>query len=349
LSTNSGQRALRGKVAVVTGASSGVGRATARAFASRGARVALIARNVEALERAAVEVVERGGEALVLPLDVTNASAVDDAADRVAAEWGGIDVWVNDAMVSVLAPVERITPDEYRRVIDVNYLGYVHGTLAALRHMRGAGGGVIIQIGSALAYRSIPLQSAYCASKAAIRAFTDSLRSELIRERSKIAITMLQLPAVNTPQFEVIRNRLEKHPQPVPPVHQPELIAKAVVHAALHPRRELWLGWSTVKAILAQRVVPGFLDEYLATHAWEAQQTDDLPPGHPIKHSRDNLDAPVRGDPGAHGPFDDRARSFDLRLWMQLHPKLTTVAGLATAAAAAWLTHTKTRSRNLSR
>jgi hypothetical protein len=223
----------------------------------------------------------------------------------------------------------------------------VHGTVAALRHMRSAGSGVIIQIGSALAYRSIPLQSAYCASKAAIRAFTDSLRSELIRERSKIAITMLQLPAVNTPQFEVIRNRLEKHPQPVPPVHQPELIARAVVHAALHPRREMWLGWSTVKAILAQRVVPGFLDRYLARHAWESQQTDDLPAGHPTKHLRDNLDAPVRGDPGAHGPFDARARSFDVPLWLQLHPKLTsTVAGLATAAAVAWLAHTKTRARN---
>ena len=312
--------------------------------------MALVARNVEGLERAAAEVVERGADALVLPLDVANASAVDAAADRVAAEWGGIDVWINDAMVSVLAPVERITPDEYRRVIEVNYLGYVHGTLAALRHMRRAGGGVIIQIGSALAYRSIPLQSAYCASKAAVRAFTDSLRSELIRERSKIALTMLQLPAVNTPQFEVVRNRLEKHPQPVPPVHQPELIAAAIVHAALHPRREMWLGWSTVKAILAQRVAPGFLDEYLARHAWESQQTDDLPPGHPTKHFRDNLDAPVRGDLGARGPFDDRARSFDLRLWLQLHPKLTSaLASLATAAAVAWLARGKTRLRSLPR
>jgi NAD(P)-dependent dehydrogenase (short-subunit alcohol dehydrogenase family) len=344
VNASGGLRTLRGKVAVITGASSGIGRATARAFASRGASVALIARNVEGLERAAAEVVERGGKALVMPLDVASALAVDAAADRVAAEWGGIDVWVNDAMVSVFAPVERIAPEEYRRVIEVNYLGYVHGTLAALRHMRRAGGGVIIQIGSALAYRSIPLQSAYCASKAAIRAFTDSLRSELIRERSKIAITMLQLPAVNTPQFEVVRNRLEKHPQPVPPVHQPELIARAVVHAALHPRREMWLGWSTVKAILAQRVVPGFLDGYLARHAWESQQTDDLPPGHPTKHFRDNVDAPVPGDRGAHGPFDDRARSFDLRLWVQLHPQLTsTVAGLATAAAVAWLARTKTR------
>jgi hypothetical protein len=208
--------------------------------------------------------------------------------------------------------------------------------------MRRRGSGVIIQIGSALAYRSIPLQSAYCASKAAARAFTDSLRSELIRERSPIAITMLHLPAVNTPQFEVVRNRLEKHPQPVPPVYQPELIAKAAVHAALHPRREMWLGWSTVKAILAQRFAPGLLDRYLAHYAWDSQQTSDLPPGHPTKHFRDNLDAPLRGDRGAHGPFDDRARSFDVGLWIRLHPMATTaLAGLGTAVALLWLRRTR--------
>jgi short-subunit dehydrogenase len=241
-------------------------------------------------------------------------------------------------MVSVFAPVAQTTADEYRRVIEVNYLGYVHGTLAALRHMRRHGAGVIVQVGSALAYRSIPLQSAYCASKAAIRAFTDSLRSELIRERSAIAITMLQLPAVNTPQFEVVRNRLGKHPQPVPPVYQPELIAKAAVQAALHPRREMWLGFSTAKAIIAQRLAPGFLDRYLSRHAWDAQQTDDLPYGHPPKHSADNLDAPLPGDRGAHGPFDDRARSVDVPLWIRLHPKLASVlVGLAAAAALDWL------------
>jgi short-subunit dehydrogenase len=334
---------LRGKVTVVTGASSGVGRAIARAFAARGAKVALVARGIEGLEQAGAEVVERGGEALVLPLDVADAAAVEAAADRVAAEWGGIDVWINDAMVSVFAPVAQTTADEYRRVIEVNYLGYVHGTLAALRHMRRHGAGVIVQVGSALAYRSIPLQSAYCASKAAIRAFTDSLRSELIRERSAIAITMLQLPAVNTPQFEVVRNRLSKHPQPVPPVYQPELIAKAAVQAALHPRREMWLGLSTAKAIVAQRLAPGFLDWYLSRHAWEAQQTDELPPGHPPKHFADNLDAPLPGDRGAHGPLDDRARSFEVPLWIRLHPKLTSVVvGLAAAAALDWLRRIRT-------
>jgi NAD(P)-dependent dehydrogenase (short-subunit alcohol dehydrogenase family) len=328
---------------VVTGASSGVGRAIARAFASRGAKVALLARNVEGLEHTAAEVVERGGKALVLPTDVSDAAAVDAAAERVVADWGAIDVWVNDAMVSVFAPVEQTTPAEYRRVIEVNYLGYVHGTLAALRHMHRYGDAVIIQIGSALAYRSIPLQSAYCASKAAVRAFTDSLRSELIRERSTIAIAMLHLPAVNTPQFEVVRNRLEKHPHPVPPVYQPELIAKAVVHAALHPRREMWLGWSTVKAILGQRLAPGFLDRYLARHAWDSQQTDDLPPGHPLKHREDNLDAPLAGDRGADGPFGDRARSFDARLWVRVHPlAASALALLTTATALALLRRTRT-------
>ena len=335
-------RSLHGKAIVVTGASSGVGRALARAFAERGAKVALLARGVDGLERAAVEVAERGGEALVLPLDVANAAAVDAAAARVAAEWGGIDVWINDAMVSVFAPVAQTTADEYRRVMEVNYLGYVHGTLAALRHMRCRGSGVIVQVGSALAYRSIPLQSAYCASKAAIRAFTDSLRSELIRERSAIAITMLQLPAVNTPQFEVVRNRLAMHPQPVPPVYQPELIARAAVQAALRPRREMWLGFSTVKAIVAQRLAPALLDRYLSRHAWESQQTEDLPPGHPRKHSVDNLDAPLPGDRGAHGPFGDRARSFDVSLWARLHPKLTAACvGLIAGAAINLLRRTR--------
>jgi NAD(P)-dependent dehydrogenase (short-subunit alcohol dehydrogenase family) len=299
---------LAGKVVIVTGASSGVGRAVVRAFAGEGARIGLIARNVGALEAAAEEVRGRGGGAMVLPLDVADAASVDVAAARVAAAWGGIDIWVNDAMVSVFSPVVEMHADEFRRVIEVNYLGYVHGTLAALRYMRPRNAGVIIQIGSALAYRSIPLQSAYCASKAAVRGFTDSLRSELIRERSRIAITMLQLPAVNTPQFEVVRNRLDGHPQPVPPIYQPEVIARAVVRAARRPTRERWIGWSAATAIIGQRLFPGFLDRYLARHAWESQITEDLPAGHPHRHERDNLDAPIPGDRGAHGPFDARAR-----------------------------------------
>jgi NADP-dependent 3-hydroxy acid dehydrogenase YdfG len=327
---------LAGKVAVVTGASSGVGRAIVRAFADEGAKVALLARGLDGLEVAAREVRDRGSEALVLPLDVADARAVDDAADRVVLAWGHIDVWVNDAMVSVFSPVREMIASEYRRVTEVNYLGYVHGTLAALRHMRSRDRGVVIQIGSALAYRSIPLQSAYCASKAAIRGFTDSLRSELIRERSGIAVTMLQLPAVNTPQFEVVRNRLPKHPQPVPPIYQPEVIAAAVVDAALRPKRETWIGWSTTRAIVGQRLIPGFLDHYAASKAWESQETDDLPPGHPAKHRDDNVDTALPGDRGAHGVFDGRSRSFSSKLWLRKHG-LPVLASALAGAAVFWL------------
>ena len=313
------QHELSGKTAVITGASSGIGRAIARAYGAAGANVALIARNVDGLVAAGRELHDLGARALVLPCDVADPTAVDTAAQRVVEEWGAIDIWVNNAMVSVFSPIREMTAHEYRRVIEVNYLGYVHGTLAALRHMWERDRGVIIQIGSALAYRSIPLQSAYCASKAAIRGFTDSLRSELYRERSGIAVTMLQLPAVNTPQFEVVRNRLPGHPQPVPPIYQPEVIATAAIEAALHPRREMWIGWSTTAAILGQRLVPGWLDRYLATRAWDTQVTHHLPPGHPPRHDRDNVDRPLPGDRGAHGPFDARARTSSTKLWARLH------------------------------
>jgi short-subunit dehydrogenase len=327
-------KTLANKSCVVTGATSGVGRAVARALAAEGARVALIARDREALQAAADEVRELGSDALVLPLDVSDAGEVSTAALRVIDTWGGIDVWVNNAMVSVFSPIAEMQPDEYRRVIEVNYLGYVHGTLAALEHMRKRDEGVIVQVGSALAYRSIPLQSAYCASKAAIRGFTDSLRCELVHERSNVKLTHLILPAVNTPQFEVVRNRLPEHPYPVEPIYQPELIANAVVHAALHPRREVWIGWSSVKAMLGQRLIPGLLDRYLAHVAWEGQQTRSLPAGHPDHHP-DNLDAPVPGDPGAHGPFDRVAHTRSLQLWSSLHRTqiaAATALGLAVLA-----------------
>jgi short-subunit dehydrogenase len=328
---------LAGKTAVVTGASSGVGRAIARAFAEQGAKVALVARNVDGLEAAAREVRECGTEALVLALDVADADAVNQAADRVVSEWGNIDVWVNDAMVSVFSPAVEMTAQEFRRVTEVNYLGYVHGTLAALRYMRARNQGVIIQIGSALAYRSIPLQSAYCASKAAIRGFTDSLRSELIHEKSRVALTMLQLPAVNTPQFEVVRSRLPLHPQPVPPIYQPELIGAAAVRAVLHPKREMWLGWSATKAIIGQRLIPGFLDRYLAKQAWDRQETSDVPPGHPVKHDRDDVDAPLPGDRGAHGIFDARARSTSTKLWARMHRGWVAAgAGVLAFALVSW-------------
>ena len=313
-------------VVVVTGASAGVGRAIVRELGAQRARVALIARGIDGLGGAAEDVKAAGGEAMVLPLDVADAGAVDVAADLVVERWGKIDVWINDAMVSVFSPISEMKAEEYRRVTEVNYLGYVYGTLAALRHMRPRNAGTIIQIGSALAYRSIPLQSAYCASKAAIRGFTDSLRCELIHERSNIKVTMIQLPAVNTPQFDVVRNRLGKHAQPVPPIYQPELIARAVMKAIEHPTREMWLGWPTIKAILGQRFIPGYLDHYLARHGYDAQVTDALPPT-----TQDNVDEPLPGDRGAHGDFDRRARASSPAMWLRMHRS----AVAATAAAAA--------------
>jgi NADP-dependent 3-hydroxy acid dehydrogenase YdfG len=292
----------RERVVVVTGASAGVGRAVARAFGQQRAKVALIARTKEALEDAAREIERAGGEAMVLPLDVADAAAVERAADEVVARWGRIDLWVNDAMVSVFSPVKEMKPEEYRRVTEVDYLGYVYGTKAALKHMLPRDAGHVIQIGSALVYRSIPLQSAYCASKAAIRGFTDALRCELYHDRSHVKLSMLQLPAVNTPQFDVVRSRLPRRPQPVPPIFQPEVIARAVLWVADHPTRELWVGWSAVKAILGQKLIPGLLDRYLGRVGYAAQQTDfAVSPGR-----RDDVDQPLPGDRGAHGDFDAR-------------------------------------------
>src|SRR5258706_1103249 len=255
----------------ITGESSGVGRAMARALGAAGAKGGLIARGIDGLNAAAAEIRQAGGEALVLPCDVSNAQQVEHAAQALMSAYGRIDVWINDAMVSVFSPASQMTPDEFRRVIEVNYLGTVHGTLAALRYMRHAGEGVIIQIGSALVYRSIPLQSAYCASKAAIRGFTDSLRCELIHARSRVKVCMLQLPAVNTPQFEVVRTRLPRHPMPVPPIFQPEMAARAALHLARHPRREMWVGWPAARAIFAQKFIGGLVHPYLLASAPGAQ------------------------------------------------------------------------------
>jgi NADP-dependent 3-hydroxy acid dehydrogenase YdfG len=323
----------RPRVVVVTGASQGVGRAIVRELAAQRARVALVARGVDGLGAAAEEVTRAGGEAMVLPLDVADDEAVDAAADAVVDRWGQIDVWINNAMVSVFSPISEMTADEFRRVTDVTYLGYVYGTSAALRHMRVRDAGTIIQIGSALAYRSIPLQSAYCAAKSAVRGFTDSLRSELIHDRSNVKVCMVQLPAVNTPQFDVVRNKLGKHAQPVPPIFQPEVIARAVVYAIDHPRRELWVGWPTVKAILGQRFIPGLLDRYLAKRAYVDQVTRELPPTW-----LDNVDAPLPGDRGARGDFGDRARSSSAELWARVHPGVVAAAALGVLGAAvlAW-------------
>lgn len=330
-------RPLAEQVVVITGASQGVGRAIARAFGARGAQVALIARGVDGLNACGREIEQAGGEALVLQADVSDAAQVQKAASAVAAKWGRIDTWVNDAMVSVFSPVLEMRPEEYRRVTEVNYLGTVYGTLAALRFMVPQDQGVIIQIGSALVYRSIPLQSAYCASKAAIRGFSDSLRSELLHEKSGVQVCMLQLPAVNTPQFDVVRTRLPRHPKPVPPIFQPEVIARAVLHCAEHPVREMWVGGSAAKAIVGQKFIGGLLDRYLARKGYEAQQTDE-----PVEPERpDNLHAPLPGDRGAHGDFDAQARPASLELWARLHrgalaAGLAAAAGLAVALVRGW-------------
>jgi len=322
-------RKVRDRVVVVTGASAGVGRAVARAFGDEGAKVGLIARTREALEDAAREIERAGGEALVLPLDVSDAAAVEKAADEVVARWGRIDVWVNDAMVSVFSTVKDMRPEEYRRVTEVDYLGFVYGTKAALKHMLPRDRGHVIQIGSALVYRSIPLQSAYCASKAAIRGFTDSLRCELFHDHSAVKLSMVQLPAVNTPQFDVVRSRLPNHPQPVPPIFQPEVIARAVLYVADHPTRELWVGWSAVKAILGQKLFPGLLDRYLGRMGYSAQQTDaPVPPGR-----KDDVDQPLPGDRGAHGDFDPRAKGWSAELWLRMNRGRIAAAAVGLAAA----------------
>src|SRR5919204_1544671 len=318
---------MAGKVAVITGASSGIGRASARAFAEGGYELGLIARTREGLEGAAREAHQVGSAALIVTGDVADADAVEALAAQTEERFGAIDVWVNNAMVTVLSPVAQMTPDEFRRVTEVNYLGTVHGTLAALRRMLSRNRGTIVQVGSALAYRSIPLQSAYCASKAAIRAFTDSLRSELLHDRSDIRVTMVQLPAVNTPQFDVMRNRMPRRPQPVPPIYQPEVIAKACLYVAEHPVRELWIAPSTAKAILGQKLVPGFADRYLAKHGFDSQQRDE--PAAPDRP--DNVDHPLPGDRGARGAFDARARPFSLELWLRTHPRMS--AGAAALLA----------------
>jgi len=292
------------KVVVITGASAGVGRATAYAFARRQWCVGLLARDPEALEAAGREIESVGGKALRMPVDVADAAAVRGAADQVISEWGCIDVSVNNAMTTVFAPVVETSPEEFARVTAVTYLGCVHGTLAALAHMRPRNAGTIVQIGSALAYRSIPLQSAYCAAKFAIRGFSDSLRSELIRERSGIRLTMVQLPAVNTPQFEWARSRMPRRAQPVPPIHQPHVIAEAILTAVERAPRELWVGTPTLQAILGGMVLPGVLDRLLARKAWEGQMTDEAERGHP-----DNLFWSVREIHRTQGRFGGRALS----------------------------------------
>jgi NAD(P)-dependent dehydrogenase (short-subunit alcohol dehydrogenase family) len=305
------------EVVVVTGASAGVGRAIAHAFAKRGASIALLARGEKGLEDAAREVRSLGGTALAIPTDVADADAVEAAAQRAEAELGPIDVWVNDAMATVFAPAHEVSPDEFRRATEVTYLGAVWGTMAALRRMRPRDRGTIVQVGSALSYRAIPLQSAYCGAKFAMRGFTDSVRTELMHDGSNVWITMVQLPAVNTPQFNWGRTKMPKHPQPVPPIFQPEVPAEVVYYAAHHRRREITVGFSAIKAIRGGQLAPWFADWYLARTGYKSQQVQDMP----IDRAqwRDNLFEPVPDKAATHGIFDHQARGSSAQVWANTH------------------------------
>ena len=319
---------------VVTGASAGLGRAIAHSFAKRGARIGLIARNPEALEAARHECEQLGGRALVLPLDVSDAKAVEEAAGRVEQEFGPIDVWVNNAMVSVFSPIKEMEADEYRRVTEVTYLGYVYGTLAALHRMLPRDRGTIVQVGSALAYRSIPLQSAYCASKHAIVGFTDSLRCELHHDHSNVKVTIVQMPAMNTVQFDWVKNRMPRKPQPVPPIYEPEVSAEAVWRAAQarNPRREYWIGLPTVEAIVGQKFIPSLLDRYLGRTGYDAQQYD----GHADPNQPNNLWNYVPGTHRTRGDFDARSKHASVEVWLDFNRNwiLAGVAGIGMLAAA---------------
>ncbi len=317
------------EVVVITGAGAGVGRAATREFARHGARIGLIGRDRARLERTKEEVENLGGHALVLPLDVADSNKVDEAATQVEQEFGPIDVWVNNAMVTVFSPVKQMTAAEYKRVTDVTYLGFVHGTLAALHRMLPRDRGKIVQVGSALAYRAIPLQSAYCAAKHAVQGFTESLRSELYHDNSNVSITMVQMPALNTPQFSWTRNHLGHKPQPVPPIFQPEVAAEAIYWAAHHARPEIYVGMPTEKAIWGNRVMPRLLDHYLANNGYSSQITDE-----PDDADRpDNLYDPVPGDYEARGRFDDLASPSSRQLWATLHRGMI-AAGVGAAAVA---------------
>jgi short-subunit dehydrogenase len=324
--------------AIVTGATSGVGRATAIAFARQGYRVGLIARGEDGLHATLADVQRAGGEGLILQADVSDAEEVEAAAAKAIARWGVIDVWVNNAMVTVFSDVAQLQPAELRRVTEVTYLGSVWGTMAALRHMKRRGRGVIVQVGSALAYRSIPLQAAYCGAKSALRGFTDSLRSELIHEGSAIHVTMVHLPALNTPQFDVARNRLSRRPRPLGTIYQPEIAARAIVWASEHRRRELWVGLPTEQAIFGTRIAPGLLDRILARIGINGQLSE-LPPA-----PQDNLYRALRGDRGAHGRFDASAKARSPHLWAATHPK-TYYALIGAALTLAAMTFRRRRGR----
>ncbi len=326
---------MSGRVVVVTGATAGIGRACVRAFAAHGDTVALLARGEAGLAAAAEDVERLGARALPIETDMADYAQVSAAAARVEQELGPMDVWVNDAFTNVFAKFVDIDPDEFRRVTEVSYLGFVYGTRAALEYMLKRDRGAIVQVGSALAYRGIPLQSAYCGAKHAIQGFNESLRCELLHDGSNVRVTMVQMPAVNTPQFGWVRSRLPQRAQPVPPIYEPEVAADAVLHAAAHPeRREYWVGGSTALTLAANAVAPGLLDRYLARTGFSSQETGQSKPA----DQPDNLERPADAgtDFGAHGSFDGRAHHRSAQLWASQHHGLVAAAGAAAAAGLGW-------------
>jgi NAD(P)-dependent dehydrogenase (short-subunit alcohol dehydrogenase family) len=315
---------------VITGASAGIGRATALRLADLGFDVALLARDSDGLEAVRVAAETRGVRAIALPCDVAHPDEVDKAADEAAAQLGGIDVWINNAMVTVLSPFHQMTAEEFRRATDVTYHGTVYGTLSALRRMIPRDSGTIIQVGSALAYRGIPLQSAYCGAKHAMKGFTESLRCELLHDKRNIHLCMVHLPAMNTPQFSWCKTRMKGHPQPVPPVYQPEIAAEAVYYASRNKRREILVGYPTVMTVQGNKLLPALGDHYLARNGYESQQLED--PVHPNRP--DNLFTPAPGDYGAHGIFDDQAKSWSPQTAATLNRGWVAAAGAAAGVAA---------------
>lgn len=316
-------------VVVITGASAGLGRAIARRFAQAGAYIGLVARGRDGLEGAKKDVEKLGGKAIIIQGDVADAETAERAAEETEKAFGEIDIWINNAMVSVFSPVKEMKPEDYERVTKVTYLGVVYGTLAALKKMLPRDRGVIVQVGSALAYRGIPLQSAYCASKHAIQGFMDSLRAELIHDKSNVRASMVQMPAMNTPQFSWVKSRLPNKPQPVPPIYQPEVGAEAVYFVAHNDRREMYVGYPTVEAIIGNKLVPAYADKYLAKGGYKSQQTNEK-----VSEDRqNNLYEPVPGDHGAHGSFDERSIDFSPQLWADENRGKVALAGAGIAAA----------------
>ncbi len=335
-------REAGGQVVVVTGASGGIGRAVARLYGQRGAKVALLARGEDGLEAAAKEVEDAGGRALAIPTDTADYQQVEAAARRTEDELGPIDVWVNDAFTAVFAPFMEVSPEEYKRVTEVTYLGYVYGTRAALDRMVPRDRGVVVQVGSALAYRGIPLQSAYCGAKHAIQGFNESVRCELLHDGSKVRVTMVQMPAVNTPQFDWVLSRLPHQAQPVPPIYEPEVAARAVAYAADHPnRREYWVGGTTAATLIANKFAPGLLDRYLARTGYKSQQTQaPRDPNQPANLWRP-ADSETGHDFGAHGRFDKRSHPRSYQLWASQHHGLVGTTAAAVALALAWVVRPK--------